>query len=214
MNFLESPYFDLGADWIELLFAHQGIYAPLLLLVIEEMGVPLPIPGDFVIAYTGYQISKGTISYPIAYIILLVSILIGSSILFLISARYGQPLVLKFGRYIHLNEQSLKTVEKQFSKYGSWVIIFGRHLPWIRVPITVFAGMSGISYKKFLTCTFISAVLWIPLFLYLGQRLGIQTIQIFRHHPWYSIISSFTFLLIISLIFRILIKNNEKKTTH
>ncbi len=211
MSFLESPYFDLGVDWIESFLAHQGVYAPLLLLVIEEMGIPLPIPGDFVIAYTGYQVSKGSVSYPVAYVILLISILIGSSILFVVSAKYGQTLVLKFGKYIHLNEGNLKAVEKQFNKYGSWVIIFGRHLPWIRVPITVFAGMSGITYRKFLLCTFISAILWIPLYLYLGQRLGIQTVQIFRHHPWYSILSSLVFLLVITVLIRLIIRNEEKK---
>lgn len=212
MIFFESSYFDLTADRIEPLMAHQGIYAPLLLLVIEEMGIPLPIPGDFVIAYSGYQIARGTISYPIAFLILLISILIGSSILFLVSARYGQALVLKFGRYIHLNESSLKAVEKQFNRYGSWVIIFGRLLPWIRVPITVFAGISGISYKKFLVCTFISTMLWIPLYLYLGKNLGVQTIMVFRHHPGYSAMSSLIFLLIIWLIFRGLVKNSEKKS--
>jgi membrane protein DedA with SNARE-associated domain len=133
--------------------------------------------------------------------------LIGSSILFLISARYGQSLVLKFGKYIHLNEGSLKAVERQFKKYGSWVIIFGRLLLWFRVPITVFAGISGISYKKFFICTLISAIIWIPIFLYLGQHLGIQTIQVFTHHPWYSILSSLIVILTITLIFRTFNKN-------
>lgn len=181
---------------------HQGAYALLVLLLIEEAGIPLPIPGDVVIAYTGYEVSRGNIPYIGAFLLLLIAVLIGSSILYYLSARFGQKIVLTFGRYIHLNEKKLLTVEEKFRKYGPWVIIFGRHVPGFRIPITVFAGMSKISYKTFIISTFISVIFWIPFYLALGQQLGPKTMQLLRGYNKYFLIALIPFIVFIgSLIY-------------
>ncbi len=55
----------LGLQWltnsIELLENFIGshvVLAPLLLLFVEEAGIPLLLPGDSIIAYTGYSLAK------------------------------------------------------------------------------------------------------------------------------------------------------------
>lgn len=105
-NIFELYQLEPFTEMVETFLIHQGAYAPLLLLLLEEAGVPLPIPGDVVIAYTGYQVSLGTIPYITAFLTLLISVLVGSSALYYFSARFGQLIMLKFGRYLHLNEIS------------------------------------------------------------------------------------------------------------
>lgn len=198
LNFFELSRLDPLTDWLGVFITHNGILAPILLLVLEESGIPLPIPGDVYIAYTGYLVSKGSIPYLSAFIILLLSVLVGASILYYLSSRYGQLIVLKFGRYIHLNERKLFTVEKKFRKYGIWVIIFGRHVPGFRVPITVFSGMSGISYKTFILGTFISVIFWIAFYLSVGQQLGTKILNLLHAHYSYYILLLIPFLVFIS----------------
>lgn len=208
-NFFELYQLEPFTDLVETFLTHHGAYAPLLLLLLEEAGVPLPLPGDVVVAYTGYEISRGTISYIGAFLLLLLSVLIGSSILYYLSARFGQQIVLRFGHYMHLNEKKLLTVEEKFRKYGVWVIIFGRHIPGFRIPITVFAGMSEITYKMFILSTFISVIFWIPFYLALGQSLGPKTMQLLRGHHEYFLIAFIPFIVFIGSLFYIFF--NRKK---
>lgn len=196
-NFFELYQLEPFTEFVETFLTHQGAYAPLLLLLLEEAGVPLPIPGDVVIAYTGYEVSRGTMPYIGAFLLLLMSVLIGSSILYYLSARFGNQIVLKFGHYIHLNEKKLLTVEEKFRKYGVWVIIFGRHIPGFRIPITVFAGMSEMTYKTFIVSTFISVIFWIPFYLALGQNLGPKTMQLLKGHHEYFLIALIPFIIFI-----------------
>src|SRR5277367_4907285 len=80
--------FDGIEDFIASFLVHQIYLAPIILLILEEIGVPLPF-ADIVIAYTGYQVAVGRIPYLAAFIILLVSDVIGATILYLIAGRYG-----------------------------------------------------------------------------------------------------------------------------
>src|SRR5256885_6861600 len=45
------------------IFQHQtfGLY---LVIFLEEIGIPLPAPGDIAITYGGYLATRGTIPYP------------------------------------------------------------------------------------------------------------------------------------------------------
>ncbi len=170
--FSENFWLDPLIDGVGHLLTQQAVLAPIFLLTVEESGIPLPIPGDVIIAYTGYNITKGLLPYWVALVIIMASVLLGSSILFWLSSRWGNYLILKFGRFLHLHPERLATIEKSFRKYGPLVIIFGRHIPGFRIPITVFAGMSDISYKTFILSTFVSTLLWVIFYLSLGMKLG------------------------------------------
>jgi membrane protein DedA with SNARE-associated domain len=211
LNFFAAYLADPLTDVIETFVTHSGTIAPILLIILEEAGIPLPVPGDFIIAYTGYQVTIGAISYIAAFILILISVLIGASFLFYLSRRFGQKIVTKFGRLMHLDTKKIALVEDNFKKYGPIVIIFGRHVPGFRIPVTVFSGISKISYKTFLISTFISVILWIPLYLGVGQRLGVKTVQLFRGHHLYFLIVLIPFILFVGSLIYIYLKPNEKK---
>lgn len=188
---------DNVGDWIVYFFRHQPVFGPMLLLVAEEAGIPMPIPGDVYISFTGYEITKGNISYIAAFITIMIAVLIGSSILFFLAAHFGEPVILKFGKYIHINKSKLNFIEKKFLKYGPWVIIVGRHIPGFRIPVTVFAGISKVPYPIFLMSEFISVTVWIAIFLQIGESLGKKTLHLFHNHY------SFLIFLIIPVVLTI-----------
>jgi len=195
------PLFSLSIFWfwernLVVFLRHQTILAPLLLFI-EEAGIPLPLPGDIVIAYLGYRVSRGVLSYPKAFVLILATVMAGSSLLYWLSVRWGQTIVIRLGKYIHLSEKNIKFVETRFRQYGFWVIIFGRHVPIFRVPITFFAGMSGVKYSTFIASTFVSVVFWIAFYLWLGQKLGPGVLRILSSH--------FRFVPLLSIIIIVLI---------
>jgi membrane protein DedA with SNARE-associated domain len=188
---------DAVGDWIVYFFRHQPILGPMLLLIAEEAGIPMPIPGDVYISYTGYEIFRGHISYISAFIFLLLAVLLGSTILFFLAKYFGEKVILKFGKYIHINDKKLKFIEKKFLKYGPLVIIVGRHVPGFRIPVTVFAGISNVPYPIFIMSEFISVSIWIAIFMQIGESLGRKTLNLFHSHY------SFLLFLIIPVILTI-----------
>lgn len=160
-------------DKVELFVNNHIVLAPLLLLFAEEMGLPILVPGDAILGYVGYSLSKThSVALWEAFVLAFIAVIGGASILFFISRRWGQFVLDKLSRFIFLEERHLKRAERLFAKYGIWTIIFGRHIPGMRIPITIFAATSGVKYRTFLLGTIISTSLWILFYLSVGKRYG------------------------------------------
>jgi membrane protein DedA with SNARE-associated domain len=164
-------WFDHYTDLIESFVAAQAVLAPLLLLFLEESGIPILVPGDAILAYAGYQVAQSHhASLAVAFFVALVSVLAGSSVLYYLSSHWGQFVITKLGRFVFLEEKQITRAERLFKRFGPLTIIFGRHIPGMRVPITIFAATSRIRYWVFLASTFVSTVFWILLYLVLGHH--------------------------------------------
>lgn len=111
MSIFDWTFLDGGEDWIFSLFQHQIILIPMLLLAIDEAGFPFPL-GDFIVIYTGYQVSQGHISYFTAFILLLIPLLLGASFLYSLSSRFGEHILIKLGKYIDLDEKNSLKLRK------------------------------------------------------------------------------------------------------
>lgn len=208
MNFLDS--LDNLQDVIVNFVVHQTYLAPIILLMLEEMGIPLPF-ADVVIAYTGYQVAAGRIPYVSAYMILLVADILGATILYAVARRYGETIVNKFGKYIDLDMKKLDYVEEKFRQFGPLVIIIGRHIIGFKIPITIFSGISKMNYFKFMFSVLISDSFWIPFYLALGEKLGPKTVHLFHVNHWYYLLVLFP-LLIALLPFFLMRKGRRKNS--
>lgn len=207
--------FDQLQDVIVGFLVNQIYLAPIILLILEEMGVPLPF-ADIVIAYTGYQVAVGRIPYVSAYLILLIADLAGATVLYILAKRYGKTIVDKFGRFIDLDMHKLDSFEGFFRKYGPIAIIIGRHIYGFKVPITLFSGISKMRYLTFLLSVAISDSFWIPFYLQIGKKLGPKTIRLFHvYHVnhWYYFLLLVPILLAL-LPFFLMRKGKGKKEKH
>lgn len=150
------------------------VLAPLLLLFIEECGLPLPVPGDVIIAYTGYRLSLSPHGPAIwqAFVAAQLAALAGATVLFFLSRRWGQVIIIKLGKFIFLEEKHIRKAEQLFARWGILAIIFGRHIPGLRIPVTIFAATSNVKYPVFLISTFISTSAWILFYLIAGKSIG------------------------------------------
>jgi hypothetical protein len=89
-------------------------------------------------------------SWLIAWRGLIGVVVLGATNLFFISRRFGRRLVEgRFAHLVHLSPERLQRAEKWFERCGVLAIIFGRHIPGFRVPITVAAGVLKVRYPLF-----------------------------------------------------------------
>ncbi|MFN2466159.1 MAG: DedA family protein [Candidatus Dormibacteria bacterium] len=152
---------------------HQAT-AILAVIALEEIGVPLPLPGDVFIMYAGHLVVRGRISLLSAFLSIVVGSMLGASVLYWLARRYGQPFVKRYGPYMHIKQDRLDRVEKGFVRWGPLMIVVGRQVPGFRMVITVFSGLFGVAYPVFLGSVAIAAAMWAGMFLALGIRLDRQ----------------------------------------
>jgi membrane protein DedA with SNARE-associated domain len=195
---MQASWIDQYVDVVSGFVASQAVLAPLLLLFIEEMGIPLFIPGDAILAYVGYKIGGGNPeSFWLAFTVAMISVLFGATILFRLSQRYGQRLILKLGKFLFIKRHHIAKSEKLFAKYGTLAIIFGRHIPGLRIPITIIAGSSGLSYTKFIISTFLSTFLWVPFYIEAGRHYGGNIAHMLRHGTLATVIVAMVIIVVV-----------------
>src|SRR3990167_1424671 len=147
-------------------FSYFGLF---LILFIEEGGIPLPVPGDIFIATVSALPNS---NYFLIVLTTVSATLLGSTILFTLANKFGQDLLLKYGKYIKVTPQKIKKIERWFEKYGGWAIVIGRLIPGLRIVTPVVAGFFGVSYKTFWLYTTIAAFIWANIYYVLGRFFG------------------------------------------
>src|ERR1700676_5309548 len=143
-----------------------------LVIFLEELGVPLPAPGDVAIMYGGHLTTTGAIPYPLAYIAVVSGAVLGSACNLTISRKYGRPFIRRFGKYIGVTEARRLLSEGLFKRWGPWAIIVGRHIPGMRIVLSALSGILGVPYRVFIPCVFVSALIWAAIFLETGRLVG------------------------------------------
>ena len=158
------------AHALRLFVAQYGLLALFVLLVIEEAGVLLPLPGDLFIVYFGYRASRSSTPWLAALPALLVVVAAaccGSLLLYTLTRRFRDR-VRRLGRFIHLDERRLNWMERWLRSHGAWVIIPGRLIPGLRVPTTAVSGLFAIPVERFVPAVAVAALIWGALYLAIG----------------------------------------------
>jgi membrane protein DedA with SNARE-associated domain len=162
-----------GTFWMGHVLHRYTYLASYGLLYIEESGIPLPAPGDVFVMYVGAHVPRNLASWVVAWLGLVGVVVLGATNLFFISKRFGRRLAEgRFGEVVHLSPERLRRAEGWFNRYGMVAIIFGRHIPGFRVPITVAAGVLKISYPVFAASVAVSTAIWAGVVMVIGINYG------------------------------------------
>ena len=197
-------YFRVGGRTLRD-FMRQNAFLPgFALLYLEESGVPLPAPGDVYVMYVGTRIPHNPAAWVAAWLGLILAVVLGASNLYLISRRWGRKLVeSRFAEYVHLSPERLAKAEEWFKRYGVLAIIFGRHIPGFRIPITVACGVFGIPYRVFAPSVAVSTAIWAGIVLAIGIKYGPRLEVLLRAHTQlYFLWGAIVVLLVLSVFVR------------
>lgn len=162
MNFLSSLLSNLN-------------YGTIYILMLLESTV-VPVPSELVVAPAAYHSAAGNLNI---WLVILFSTLgadCGATINYLAGYYLGRPIIYKFansrlGRLCMLNQSKVEHSEKYFNDHGLIATITGRLIPGIRHLISIPAGLSKMSYWKFLLYTTIGAGCWHSVLATLGWYL-------------------------------------------
>ncbi|CAN5277256.1 hypothetical protein BH24ACT19_BH24ACT19_16040 [soil metagenome] len=153
--------------------------AVLLAVMVEELGIPMPIPTDIMIVFVGAN--RPVSQLALLFALLAVSSAVGASGLYAIIRRGGRPLVDRFGRYVHLGPEQLARSEALLACGGWGGIALGRAIPGLRYATVVACGLFKVPYLRFVTAHLAGSSVYIAIFLALGAIFGPGILD--RIHP-------------------------------
>jgi len=136
-------------------------YTALIIIGLLIIDLILPIPSSVVMTFSGsiYEFMGGAILGTIGSIT-------GSTIGFIIFRKKGFKIIKKF---INQNEQ--KSMNKWFNSYGEGIIILSRMVPMLAETMSCFAGLTKISFKRFLLFITIGTIPVSLYYSYFGSQL-------------------------------------------
>jgi membrane-associated protein len=181
-----------------------GVPGSLALLYLEESGVPLPVPGDVYVLYVGQAAAGSMVRWVAAWLAIVAVVVAGSSNLYLISRHWGERLLRgRLGAVLHVDAAGLARAERWLDHWGPILIIFGRHLPGFRIPITVAAGTFKVRYAVFASSVAVSTAIWAGAWFWLEARFGREIGRFVNAHHWtYLVVAAVLLFAIVSLIVR------------
>lgn len=191
----------------------DGYLVGFILIYIEESGIPLFIPGDAFLLYVGHRLPH---NFPVlfaAWVGFTLAVTLGSTNLYLLSRRYGRRLLEhRIAKFLELTPSRLDRAEAWFSRWGPWTLIFGRHIPGFRVPLTVAAGVLKLRYPIFAISVAVSSAAWAGVFLLLGVLFGDRIEKSIRSSPLaYGGVAAVIVVVIVVVAFLRSRRTNEKE---
>ena len=172
--------FDSFLIWIAE-FLGDHLYEGIFLAALLETIIP-PIPTLAIFPTAGFLASQqGVTLLGLIPMIILggIGATIGTSATYLIALKLGRVVLLRYLKFVKINEKKLERVEIWFEKYGDKAVFLGRMVPVMREMISVPAGLLKMKILKFVTYTFAGSLVWstgtILSGYYFGEAIGITS---------------------------------------
>ena len=180
-----------------------SVYLLLFLSAFFENIIP-PIPGDVPIAFAGYMLAFGSLSFSLALFWSTLGSAAGFMTVFLLSRTLGLKLYAigqtevrhRFAKWVHklFPPSEMEEVRLKFSRHGYAAVLANRFLFGSRALISIVSGLLHLRISLVLLCCSISAILWNILLLYGGLVLGRNWQGIGKYLILYSIPVTVIFL--------------------
>jgi len=141
-------------------------------IAIEETGVPLPIPGDLVIAYYGWR--AGGDPWEIAQTILVCAAAstAGTQIPYWLSRRFGRTVTERAAYWLDVDMDRVERLLGWIDRPGFVAVIAARLLPGFRVAVSLVAGTARVPPADFAAGVFVAGAIYWTLWVMLGVVVG------------------------------------------
>jgi membrane protein DedA with SNARE-associated domain len=132
----------------------------------------VPVPGDATLIVAAIYTTSGELSLLPVMIVAWVAAVLGESAGFAIGRYGGRPLAIKLGRRFGVTHDLLDRVEAFYARRGTATVIIGRFLPLLRRANGVVAGLTEMSWHRFLVANAIGAAIWVAVCTTVGRQAG------------------------------------------
>ena len=153
----------LSPTWMHDLIQAYGLWVLFIVVTLESMGVPMP--GETALVTTAlYAGSTHQIDIISVVLVAAAGAIIGDNIGYLIGRSIQLRLLVRYGRYIRLDQPRLKVGQYLFRRHGGKIVFFGRFVAFLRTFAAVLAGANRMPWPHFLLMNALGGLCWASIF--------------------------------------------------
>jgi membrane protein DedA with SNARE-associated domain len=149
-------------EWIIHTISSWG-YLGIFLVMLAESIFP-PIPSELIIPFAGYAAANGELNVFLVLISATVGAVVGMLPWYFAGRLFGldrvRALADRFGRVMAFNADEIDMAVGWFTRFGPFIVLFGRLIPLIRTLISIPAGLSRMPLPIFLLASTTGALVW------------------------------------------------------
>jgi membrane protein DedA with SNARE-associated domain len=151
---------------------HAGGYPLIAAMMAGESSV-FPFPSEVLIPFAA-QDAHATGSHTILGVILagVIGSWVGASVMYWICRWGGRPLLLRYGRYVHISEARVHTAERWAARFGPFGVLLARLLPVLRQLIGIPMGIVKMDFRLYSLFTVLGSALWCSVLAWVGVAAG------------------------------------------
>lgn len=166
-----------------------------------------PFPSEVAMIPAGYLAFQGKMNIWLAILAGTTGSLAGAVFNYYLARSMGRPLLVKYGRYVFVKEETIRKLEKFFADHGHISTFTGRLIPGIRQLVSLPAGLSRMNIAEFTTYTTLGAGIWVVILTVVGYYAGAH------EELWRAYLKEITIAVFILLAIGIsfYIKNHKKR---
>lgn len=182
-------------------------YIGIFIMMFIESSFIIPFPSEVVMIPAGYLVHKGEMNMFLVVLSGVLGSLTGALFNYYLAMKLGRKLLLKYGQYIFIKEETLEKIEKFFKQHGHISTFSGRLIPVVRQYISLPAGLAKMNIGVFILYTTLGSGIWMIVLAYLGYFLGgnEELIKQYLHQIIIAI------LILLAILIYFYYKRNKKK---
>ena len=152
---------------------HYGLLAIALLLLLENIGIPV-VPGEAALIAGAIFAGTGRAGLNIVAVgvVAVAAAITGAEIGYLIGRLAGRELVLRYGKYVLITPHHLDRAEAVVSRYGGIFVVVARYIVGLREANGLIAGITQMRWLTFAFFNVLGACAWVATWLTIGYTAG------------------------------------------
>ncbi len=149
-----------------------GVLAIFAIMLVKEIGVPVPIPSDLLMIGAGIQIAAGAYGAVELLVALALAVLVGGSIQFLLARSVGRAVVYRLAAMVGIGADPIDRAVGRLTAGGSRAVFVGLNIPGARAAVIPAAGLARLAFIPFTIATAAGSVAFYGWHVALGYLVG------------------------------------------
>jgi membrane protein DedA with SNARE-associated domain len=192
--------------------SNYGCLAVFLFIFLQEVGMPNPIPNEFLLLFSGYLASSGMLYFPLVLALCISADILAASILYISFYYFGAYILSKKPRWIPISSEAIAKQSQCVQQQGVSSIVIGRLSPFIRGYVAVISGILRVHPRKYGFIVLATSSVWASFYLTLGYFLAPYWNLVMSHIGMFKyIMIGLLIAVLIFLVLKSFRKNFTKK---
>jgi membrane protein DedA with SNARE-associated domain len=152
--------------------SQYGYFAILCFVLLQEAGVPTPIPNELVLIFSGYLAFTGVFNPFLVLAAAIIGDLLASFFIFETFYYSGKFLLKKKPKWLPIPKRKLIRLSGRIKRSNNLGPFIGRLTPFVRGWVSVLSGLLQLPQKKYSMVLLTTSVIWASAYVSIGFLLG------------------------------------------